>query len=78
MLILVGVLTGGGFLWLSQNFSIQIALLVPLGLVAGGVYLVFLSHIRFVIFLLVLYAPIELFVQKWLPGNIGSATIMNS
>ena len=74
VLVLMGMLTGGGFLWLSQNISIQIALLVPFGLVAGGVCLIFLGHIRFVIFLLVLYAPIELFIQKWLPGNIGSVS----
>jgi len=55
-------------------FSDRIALLVPLGILGGAVVLVLMRRISVLVFWVVLYAPVELFVQKWLPDTIGSAS----
>jgi hypothetical protein len=52
----------------------NLALLATFALPVVALGLVLLRHIRLAIALVVLYAPIELFVQKWLPGNVGLAS----
>jgi len=72
--ILLGLMLGLGCAWIFHAFSGRVALFVPLVLVAGIALLIFMRHIKLFVFFLVLYAPFELFVQKWLPGDIGLAT----
>jgi len=72
--ILVGVLIGAGCAWMFDAFSERLVLAVPLILLGGAALFIFMRRIKLFVFLIVLYAPLELFVQKWLPGDIGSAS----
>lgn len=72
--ILLGILIGGGCAWMFNAFSERVALAMPLILVAGIALLICMRHIKLFVFFLILYAPFELFVQKWLPGDIGLAS----
>jgi hypothetical protein len=74
LFVMLGPIIGSGYPWIAQRFSDQIALLVPLGIFGGAVLLVLLRRVSLVVFLVVLYAPVELFVQKWLPDTIGAAS----
>ena len=74
LVVTLALIAGAGYPWIAQRFSAQIALLVPLGILGGAVVLVLMRRISVLVFLVVLYAPVELFVQKWLPGTIGSAS----
>lgn len=52
----------------------RLALLAALALPVFLFTLLLIKHIRFTIALLIVYAPVEIFVQKWLPGDAGLAS----
>ena len=70
-----GLLTAALYLaglWLlpESNAALFVGLFLPAFLLG----LLFIKHIRFAIALVVVYAPVEIFVQKWLPGGLAMAS----
>lgn len=60
-----------GGVWLLPGHAARfIALVLPIFCIG----LLFIRHIRFAITLIVIYAPVEIFVQKWLPPGLDLAS----
>lgn len=74
LIVVLGASLGALTSVLAQELSPQFIVLILAGLIGGAVVLLLLKRLSVLISLVLFYAPVELFVQKWLPDSVGSAS----